>query len=66
LSKNNVDWSEKYLLPSSFGNTSLNEVYGCVFGEEAPEANWWVEDKAYHEENEGERINVEEDWSWQL
>lgn len=52
MNKNNVDWALKYLLPSEFGNTSLSEVYGCVFGEELSEECWYVQDNFYNEEEE--------------
>lgn len=47
-----VVWSDKYLLPSEFNHTSLEEVLGGVIGEELAGVNWWAEDSLFNEEEE--------------
>lgn len=47
LLQKNIDWGEKYLLPSEFGHTYLNEVLGSVTGEEPSGENWWVKDELF-------------------
>ena len=50
MSNTGAEWSEKYLLPSSYDAPCLSEVLGVCLGEEAVSLNWWVEDNLFNEE----------------